>query len=384
MKEARENGLSPERLERLAGAIRRDIEAEKYDGGVITVARHGVIGIQEAFGLAERAANRPCRLDDVFNIMSVTKAFTDVVIFTLIESGAISLVTRVCDIIPGFRGGFKEQVTVFHLLTHSAGSPPVFYPVPENLMGDNQAVAEACCKLPLTSAPGLKVAYSCTWGHSLLGEIIRRVDGGKRALRDIYRERLFGPLKMNDTALGRRRDLAPRIVPIVTCGHYDQLAAGGMENLNNVITEDAEIPAWGAVSTINDMFRFGEMLRRGGELDGARLLSPTTIAAAAAIQTGGMENEGLYEVFVDKGWPPEPLNIGLDFTIRGPAVGSPIAMGSLTSPRAFGKFGAGSTGVWVDPEWDITFVFMSVGLIDEYENFFRFHRLSDMAMAAVV
>ena len=384
MKENPDSGLSQARLERLAAAIRKDIEAEKYDGGVITVARHGVIGLQEAFGFAERAKKRPCRLDDVFNIMSVTKAFTDMLVFSQIESGDISLVTRVADIIPEFQGGFKDQVTVFHLLTHSAGSPPVFYPVPEDLIGNNQASAEACCKLPLTSAPGLKVEYSCTWGHTLLGEIVRRVDGGRRALRDIYQEKLFGPLQMKDTAMGKRRDLQPRIVPLKICGHYDQLIAGSMENLNNVISEDAEIPAWGAVSTINDMYRFGEMLRRGGELDGVRILSPTTIAAATTIHTQGMANEGLYNVFVDKAWPPEPLNIGLDFTIRGPAVGSPIAMGSLTSPRAFGKFGAGSTGVWVDPLWDVTFTFMSVGLVDEYDNFFRFHRLSDMAMAAVV
>lgn len=384
MEKNHELGLSKERLDRLSRAIRREIEAKQYDGAVITVARHGVIGMQEAFGVADRDAKRPCRLDDVFYIMSVTKAFTDVIIFSEIESGRLSLTTRVTDIIPEFKGGFKDQVTVFHLLTHSAGSPPVFYPVEEKLMGNHQAVFEACCKMGVMSPPGKKVEYSCTWGHVLLGEILRRVDGGERSLRDIFQEKLFGPLKMKDTSLGRRHDLNPRMVRIVICGHYDQLIAGSMENLNEVIDENSEIPAWGAISTINDLFRFAEMLRRGGELDGVRLLSPATINAATTIQTEGLENDGLYPVFVDHGWPPEPLNIGLDFTVRGKAIGSPTALGSLTSPRAFGKFGAGSTGFWVDPEWDVTFAFMSVGLIDEYDNFFRFHRLSDMAMAAVI
>ena len=384
MKTKHEPGLSKERLNRLAEAISRDIEAKKYNGGVITVARHGVIGLQEAFGFANREANRPCRLDDVFNIMSVTKAFTDVIVFSEMESGKLSLTTRVTDIIPEFKGGFKEQVTIFHLLTHSAGSPPIFYPVEERLMGNHQAAFEACCKMGLMSDPGRKVEYSCTWGHVLLGEILRRIDGGKRPLRDIFQEKLFSPLKMKGSSLGRRRDLNSRMVPIVVCGHYDQLTADSIENLNEVIDENAEIPAWGAVSTVNDLFRFAEMLRQGGELDGVRLLSPTTINAATTIHTEGLENEGLYPLFANHGWPPEPLNIGLDFTVRGKSIGYPTALGSLTSHRAFGKFGAGSTGLWVDPEWDVTFVFMSVGLLDEYDNFFRFHRLSDMAMAAVI
>ena len=154
----------------------------------------GTQGEEEAIGFAERSSERPCRLDDVFNIMSVTKAFTDVVLFSQIEEGRISLTTRVNDIIPEFKGGFKEQVTIFHLMTHSAGSPPVLYPVEEKLMGNHQAVFEASCKMGVISAPGRKVEYSCTWGHVLLGEIIRRVDGGNRNLRDIYKDRLFGPL----------------------------------------------------------------------------------------------------------------------------------------------------------------------------------------------
>ena len=112
MNEAAKSGLSPERLERLAETIRQDIEEERYDGAVITVARHGVVGLREAFGFAGRVANRPCRLDDVFNIMSVTKAFTDVIIFALIESGQLSLTTRVSDVIPEFKGGFKFRLIV--------------------------------------------------------------------------------------------------------------------------------------------------------------------------------------------------------------------------------------------------------------------------------
>ena len=73
------SGLSMERLHRLSAAISRDVKGNLYDGAAVIVARHGVVGFQEAIGFAERATNRPCRIDDVFNILSVTKAFTDAI-----------------------------------------------------------------------------------------------------------------------------------------------------------------------------------------------------------------------------------------------------------------------------------------------------------------
>jgi CubicO group peptidase (beta-lactamase class C family) len=236
----------------------------------------------------------------------------------------------------------------------------------------------------LVSAPGEKVDYSSMFGHVILGEIVRRVEGGKKALRDIFQEALFAPLKMKDTALGKRRDLSSRVVPVVACGHYGGLAVGGVEVFNEIINEEAEIPAWGAVSTVNDLFRFAEMMRRGGELDGVRILSPTTVKLATTIHTEHKLNESLKPLFASQGWHQVPVNTGLDFIVRGNAAGCPCSMGSLTSPGTFGKFGAGSTGFWVDPERDVTFIFLSVGLLDEYVNFLRFHRLADMAMAAVI
>jgi CubicO group peptidase (beta-lactamase class C family) len=125
------------------------------------------------------------------------------------------------------------------------------------------------------------------------------------------------------------------------------------------------------------------MLRRGGELDGVRILSPTTIELATTIHTGTMVNEFFATVMQEHGWAPGPANLGLDFGIRGEGV-SPSPMGLLTSPRTFSKFGLGGTGFWVDPERDVTFVFLSAGLLEEYNNRCRLQRLSDMAMAAVI
>jgi CubicO group peptidase (beta-lactamase class C family) len=376
-------GLNVDQLKRLSAAIHRDVEGDLYDGAAIIVARRGIIGLHEAVGFANRAVNRRLRIDDVFNILSVSKAFTDVLILSLIERGELALTTRVGGIIPELNAGARETVTVFNLLTHTAGSPQVFFPVEAGLMGNLDAVIKAICPMELIAVPGRSVSYSPLWGHALLGEIIRRLDVKKRALRDIFQDELFGPLGMKDTALGRRKDLRSRIVPIVAHDpSFGNMSAKEVEDHNQFITENAEIPWMGCVSTAYDLFRFAEMLRRGGELDGVRILSPASVKQATTIQTGTLANDYYIAVMEARGLKPPPANIGLDFQIRGETIG-PNSMGNLTSAGTYGKFGLGGTGFWVDPVRDITFVFLRSGLLEHLNDTAKYQRISDMAVAAI-
>jgi CubicO group peptidase (beta-lactamase class C family) len=383
-KNIKKAGLNVDQLNRLSAAIHRDVEADLYDGAAVIVARHGIIGLFKAVGFANRAENRLLRKDDIFNILSVSKAFTDVIILSLIERGELALTTRVGDIIPELNAGAKETVTIFHLLTHTAGSPQVLFPVDAKLMGNLDAVIKAICPMELIAVPGKSVSYSPLWGHALLGEIIRRLDGNKRALRDILHNELFGPLGMKDTAMGRRKNLSSRMVPIVAHDpFFGNMSAKEVEEHNQFITEDAEIPWMGCVSTAHDLFRFAEMLRRGGELDGVRILSPASLKQATTIQTGMLANDYYVSLMEEKGIKPPPANIGLDFQIRGEGIG-PNSMGNLTSTGTYGKFGLGGTGFWVDPERDVTFVFLRSGLLEHLNDTARYQRISDMAIAAIL
>jgi CubicO group peptidase (beta-lactamase class C family) len=251
-------------------------------------------------------------------------------------------------------------------------------------MGNLDAVIKEICKLELVMEPGKAVSYSPLWGHALLGEILRRTDDKKRALRDIFQEDLFGPLEMKDTALGRRRDLSPRIVPIIAHDpDFGDMSGEEVEEHNAFITETAEIPWMGAVSTAYDLFRFADMLRRGGELDGVRILSPASVRQATTIQTGNLVNDYYVRVMEEHDVQPPPANIGLDLLIKGEGI-SPNSMGTLTSPGTYGKFGLGGTGFWVDPEREVTFVFLRSGLLEHYNDTVSYQRLSDMAITAAV
>jgi CubicO group peptidase (beta-lactamase class C family) len=380
----RVSGLDPKQLERLSRAIHKDIEEDAYNGGAIVVARNGIIGLHEAIGFANRKENRKLKLNDVFNILSVTKAFTDVLILSLIEKGKVALTTPVTEIIPELSGKDKKILTVFHLMTHTAGSPSVLFPVKPEKMGNIQAVIKAICSLDLVMEPGKAVSYSPLWGHALLGEIVRRLDDKGRSLQVIYQEDLFGPLGMKDTALGRRKDLSERIVPIIAHDpNFGDMTGEDVNRHNLFITETAEIPWMGGVSTAYDLFRFADMLRNSGEIDGIRILSPASVRTATSVQTGNLVNDYYVRVMKEHDVQPPPANIGLDFLIKGTAI-TPNSMGTLTSPGTFGKFGLGGTGFWVDPERGITFVFLRSGLLEHYKDTVTYQRLSDMAIAAAI
>jgi CubicO group peptidase (beta-lactamase class C family) len=139
----------------------------------------------------------------------------------------------------------------------------------------------------------------------------------------------------------------------------------------------------GCVSTAYDLFRFAEMLRRGGELDGVRILSPVSVKQATTIQTGTLVNDYYASVMEESGIQPPPANIGLDLQIRGEGVGL-NSMGNLTSPGTYGKFGLGGTGFWVDPERDVTFVFLRSGLLEQLNDAANYQRISDMAITAII
>jgi CubicO group peptidase (beta-lactamase class C family) len=382
--DATELGFAVDRLSQLSRVIKEDIAQEKYDGTVVMVARSGEVVLQEALGFAERATRRATRLDDVFPLFSVTKALTTVAVLQRIDRGELSLTARVVDIIPEFGCRGKQRVTVAQLLTHTAGMSSGVPPVSPDQMGNLEAVVAAVCQQGLEALPGQEVNYSPLVAHAVLAEIVWRVDRGRRRFRDILADDIFRPLGMKETALGLRKDLAERRVPVVVRDKSEGLFPPSMlESFNFLLTEEAEIPAGGAVSTAADIFLFAEMLRCGGELDGVRILSPAIIELATTNHTG-LKPNNLWNYTRDvRGWDEFPAYLGLSFFLRGMGI-FPTYFGTMASPGTFGSMGAGSTIFWIEPERDLTFVCLTSGLLEESRSMDRFQRLSDLVLAAVV
>ncbi len=381
-------GLDTERLGRLKDRVERDIEDERYDGAVVIVARGGEIALHEAIGFAHRASGRIAHHDDVFRIFSMTKAFTNALVLNAVDRGLLALTTPIADVVPEFlgtdrfRGAHKRSVTVAHLLTHRAALVATPTPLPYEQLGDLPAVVRAIGELDLVGEPGHLVQYSPALAHALLGEAVRRVhDAG--SFREVLQRELLDPLGMTSTRLGAPAAWADRLVPVVA-----RFPAGGwlgpedIEIMNDIIDEDAEMPWVGCVSSAADVFRFTEMLRRGGELGGTRILSPAILDLATRNQTGDAPNELYKMLYTAMGWDVPPASVGLGFMLRGEGV-FVEPFGTLSTPRTHGNFGAGSSQFWIDPERDLTFVCLTAGVMEESANLQRFQRLSDLAQAAV-
>ena len=308
----------------------------------------------------------------------------NVLVLRSVELGRFALTSRISDLVPEFSPGVRNEITVFHLLTHTSGLPMVFEVKPGMYIDRfDEMVAAVCANVLPAEPPGERVAYSPLVNHVLLGEALRRTDPTRRSYRAIVQEELFTPLKMRDSSVGLRRDLRARHVvpdlrgnfPITHPGHSNLGPNGAFQE------EDAEMPWVGVASTVPDMLRFAEMLRRRGELDGARILSAATLELATRNWTGEKPNELTTARAQQRGWPPEPAYMGLGFALRGTAICHHL-FGTLASPGTFGNHGAGSTIYWVDPARDVSFVCLTAGVMDSLDNIERFQRLSDIALSA--
>src|SRR5690606_28739089 len=141
--------------------------------------------------------------------------------------------------------------------------------------------------------PGTRCDYSPLGSHVLMGTALVRTDPKGRDFRTLRHEDLFAPLSMDSTSMGLRPDLAPRHVKpdmrgTVPIQHLSRNLPG-----DHALFEDPEIeaPHVGCASTCGALYRFAEMLRREGELDGVRILSPAMLKLARQNHTGDMPNE---------------------------------------------------------------------------------------------
>ncbi|WP_127131217.1 serine hydrolase [Georgenia sp. SYP-B2076] len=384
------HGLSPKALATLERTIQEDIERGAYDGANIIVARHGEIGLQGSYGYAERATGRPTRRDDVYRILSLSKAFTNAAVYRALGEGKLMLSTRVVDLIPEFlgddpfRAARKDKINLAHLMTHRAGMPATPNPgLPPERFGKLSDVIVALGNVDVVNEPGENLNYSPAINHALIGEMVRRAYGAD-SFRDLVDELVFTPVGMARTRFGLPRAWADNAVPLKFIPGKDSwLGPEEIEILNDVISEDAELPWVGAVSTIDDVFAFAEMLRRRGLVGDEHLLAPAILDQATTNQTGDMVNDLYAMVAATRGWEEPPGNIGLGFALSGTGTHASF-FGPFTSPRTHGGYGAGSSLFWVDPVSDVTFSFLSSGVMDEADNVARFQKLSTIAASAAV
>ena len=385
-------GIERRFLEVLDETIRTDIERGDYHGANVIVARHGDVALRGSYGFAEAATGRPTAPNDVYRILSMSKGFTNAMVYRALSEGKLMLSTRVVDLIPEFfgtepfRAARKDRINLAHLLTHRAGMPATPNPGlgPEGFAVLDDVIA-ALAGVDVVHEPGTNLNYSAAINHALIGEMLRRAYGAA-TFRDLMEEKIFAPTGMTETRFGMPDQLQDRAVPLKVIEANDSwLKPEDIECLDAVIDRpDAEMPWVGAVSTIDDVFAFTEMLRnRGRTASGEQIIGESVLDFATTNQTGDQINDLYGMVAMARKWDLPPGNMGLGMALAGTGTHARF-FGPFVSPRTFGSYGAGSSLLWVDPVSDLSFCFLSSGVMDEGDNVARFQKLSTIAASAVV
>lgn len=355
--------LSSERLAGIDVFITRMQLEHKVAGAVTLVARNGKLVSLKAHGLADLDTQRAIRVDDLFQLQSMTKPIATVAALQLMERGLLRLSDPVAGFLPEFAdlqvavaregapGGFHRipaarPMTIADLMTHRAGFvglPPHDTPaarLQREVLGSllqnrdftlDQFVSRLAT-VPLDAQPGAEFRYGPA--TAVLGRVIEVVTG--QPLDVVLQTQIFGPLGMNDTFFRVPQSKRSRVVPA-----YALRPGQGLVRLPPDDMAPRFLSAGGNLfGTATDYLRFCQMLLNEGELDGARILSRQSVALMRSPQVDSI---------------PLPFlpgqSFGLGVAIR--KADDPTAW--LGSPGTYGWSGGYNTYFRIDPTNKVVF-----------------------------
>lgn len=253
----------------VAGYITAAMDRHNIPGVALAYARGGRILYSNGFGTAGRG--RPVTADTPFYIGSQTKSFTALAIMQLVEQGQLALDVPVQTYIPWFRVADEDasrSITVRHLLQHSSGLSDSGYTSRLSPDATLEAAVRDLSRARLTAPVGTRMQYFNA-GYSTLGLLIETASG--QAYGDYIREHITAPLQMANTF----SDL-PEAEAAGLAQGYSQVFPFAVPRHQPFYRSD--LPAGYIMSSANDLARFLQALANGGELDGARVLTPESVA----------------------------------------------------------------------------------------------------------
>jgi uncharacterized protein YbbC (DUF1343 family)/CubicO group peptidase (beta-lactamase class C family) len=325
-------GLDAARLQRVDELVAEGLAAKNMPGCVVCVGRHGKIALLKAYGNKQvEPTVVPMTTDTLFDMASLTKPVaTATSILLLIEQGKLRLGDKVSSFLPEFAANDKEPITIHDLLIHQSG-----------LLADNslrdydegpEVALKRICELKLLNPVGAKFVYSDV-NFILLGEIIRRVSG--QTVHEFSRDHIFQPLGMSETGYLPGESLRAKAAPTEQRdGHWMQ----GEVHDPRAYKLGGVAGHAGLFSTADDLAVYAQMMLNGGTFGGRRILASQTVAR---MTRGDRVSSGVRGL----GWD------------KRTAYSS--NRGDLLSDSAFGHGGFTGTVLWIDPELDLFFIFLS-------------------------
>jgi CubicO group peptidase (beta-lactamase class C family) len=371
-----EIGFDPTRLATLDAHFARYVDAGTLAGWQIVVARRGDIAHASVYGQRDLEAGLPVEPDTLWRIYSMTKPITSVAAMMLFEEGRFELTDEISRWLPEFADvrvyekgsalrpytvAATEPIRVWHLLTHTAGLTYGFHQtsVVDSLYRaagfdllpkpgqDLAAATRAWARLPLLFQPGTAWGYGVS--TDVLGRLVEVISGQR--LDEFLAERIFGPLKMTDARWWVDEADASRLAALYTPNpetgkavRSDFLGAGALREPEYISG------GGGLICSAADYHRFTQMLLRGGELDGVRLLGSRTVRFMTRNHLPGGKDLGE----LSTGGFAETTFDGVGFGLGFAVMDNPIPSRTPTTAGSYFWGGMASTAFWVDPAEELT------------------------------
>lgn len=375
-------GFDTGRLERVTEWMNRYVDAGKLPGCLTLIARHGEIAYLESVGKRNLETGEPVTLDTIWRFYSMTKPITIVAALSLLEEARFRIDDPIGDYIPEladmnvlvqgddgrvWQEPAKTPITIGQLMRHTSGLTYGFSdpgPVGDiyRELGIDMSNSEVpleemigrVAQAPLCFHPGTRWNYGVS--TDVIGRLIEVISG--QTLGAFFAERIFEPLGMAETGFsipgGAENRFAALYGPT-----KDDAGQHGMSLIDapagSRFTTEAKLHSGGGglASTAQDYFRFTEMLRRGGELDGARILGRKTVEFMTMNHLPGDLAEMGQPVFSETSFSGIGFGLGVSVML------DPAKAGVPGSPGEFAWGGAASTAFWIDPVEDLTVIFLT-------------------------
>jgi len=372
-------GMSSERLARIKPLLQRYVDEGKIAGIQTLIARKGKIVHFEQVGKLDLDTGSDLKDDSLFRIYSMTKPITTTAAMILYEEGKLRLDDPVEKYLPAFKNqkvlidgalvDVTHAITIRELMSHTAGltygifgNSPIDQKYRIAMFGEDYQfnfsnttinadgnkikslddLVNAIGPIPLQYQPGTQWVYSLS--VDILGAVIEKVSG--QPLDVFMAERLFEPLGMNDTFFEVPKEKIQRFGTLQikdSEGKLTVIDRPKTSDFSNNVTFFSG--GGGLVSSALDYLRYSQMMLNGGELNGSRILSPTTID----LMTRDQLSQSARLAYSSRPGITDDVSFGLGFglTVKSPKIGS----GSKGTYRWAGIAG---TDFWIDPKEDLT------------------------------
>lgn len=323
--------FDPDRLDKAFSTLLAAVEAGKASAALLGVATSAEVVRLESFGQTQ---GRAVTTKDIFLLASITKPIVATAIMQLVADGLLLLTDPLARHLPEIAAPGKPDITAWHLLTHTSGIKEIDWLTTLRQLPERAVSFEVACAATPLFPPGTSFSYS-TLTFYLLAELISRCSGVPFA--EYLEARIFGPLRMGSTSFDPRSQ-QERMVTVE-----------GVTEVNGPSAEDAtdafisfEMPGAGLWSSAGDLIRFGQALLRRDP----NLLPAPYIELMGRDQTRGM---------LERGASPRPRHQAFGWR-KGKIDGLDVVP---ASPIVIEHDGATGGQLWLDPEHDLIFAYLT-------------------------